>query len=144
MSLRASDDAKVRGIRLDNAGIGPAIIKTISFYVEGKPVTLSEVDKKIGKNIWTKVQDDIGWPETKEQRDRILVSTLPKDAWIQHGDALYIFEVDSKLSFDEYLQFKSIEISIDYESMYGEKCRIYFDPKSNIPYTHTPCKSSWL
>lgn len=143
LSLRASDGAMVRGIRLDNAGLGPAIIKSISFSVNGSPVSLSENDISIGKNIYTKVLDDIGWPQELSERKRILVTTLPEDAWILHGDEVFIFKLESKMEFEEYQKFRSLEVTIDYNSMYGESCRIFFDPKLEKAYEHISC-SSWL
>ena len=72
-SYRSSNDLDIRGWRVDNAGLGPAIIEKVSFSYNSVPILPEK-----GQNPRPYLQlvlDAADWPKDTESRNRILRTT---------------------------------------------------------------------
>ncbi|MBL4871017.1 MAG: hypothetical protein JKX72_08690 [Robiginitomaculum sp.] len=139
MSLRGYDGADMRGLRVDNAGLGPAFIKEVTFSYWGEPIVKNDMDRDKKRQILQVVLDRIGWPKDDASRNRILRTSLPAGSVLKSGREIYIFGIATKLSENEFKQFQGLEVKIVYQTIYNDTCILEFDPKLENSYKHTGC-----
>ena len=137
MSLRGYDGANMRGLRVDNAGLGPAFIKEITFSYKGETIVKNDLDGD--RQMLQVVLDRIGWPKDNVSRNRILRTSLPPGSVLKSGKEIYIFGITTKLSEGEFKQFQGLEVKIVYQTIYNDTCILEFNPKLENSYKHTGC-----
>lgn len=106
------------GISLKNNGIGPAILKDLKVFVEGK------LASNFSRDNWEKVFELIQIPKNWEPL--ISCTTIKPDYSISAGDKKQLLKINKKgletNTLEDMRNFlKKLKIQITYESIYGEQ-----------------------
>ena len=118
--------SKQKGILLDNAGIGPALIDDFNMYVDGKVIE----GKK--KDLWWNSFMALGF--TGKEANDFRVSYLTKSVVIKEGQKFYLITPNLRdgqqrtLTNDEWNKLHRLSIKIDYHGALGDKCYVLFSP----------------
>jgi hypothetical protein len=100
------------GISVKNEGLGPALIR----HFEIKKGT--QLMKDIGDNGWRQVKSIFGLADMKPGYE-----TIAPEGLIASGATVWLFSTEVNEDYIERLEelFASIDIKINYESMYAER-----------------------
>ena len=128
------------GFKVDNGGIGPAVIDNMTVYVDG-----NEANKQKDQ-MWSSALERIGWERKANEFSFVY---LPKGSILKVERELYLLKLlpssgESKreLTFDEWKMLRRIEIKIEYSSFQDEKCSIHYIPLESQPYKRVECEKT--
>lgn len=121
------DTSRKYGIYLSNAGLGPAIIKSMTVTVGGRRYT------GLGPSIWPQFRADLGLSATGCFRTGWPV----QDSVVKAGEEIPLFTVSGlanlacQAQMMKLLADNSIVIEIEYASLYGDKFSASGDMRLN-------------
>ena len=114
-------------IRLENNGVGPAIINSIEIIIDDEIII--EIDDTNFEASESKILDLLGVDE--KNRDYVFVNCIGKNFYIRAGMDHKFFEVDPNIGKHAYNKLRrkllDISIRIKYSSLYKEKYENYVD-----------------
>lgn len=93
-----------------NNGIGPAIVSSLTAYLDGEPLPANF-------EWWKEVRARV--PEYKDSEHLITPGRLRKGQYVRSGEEVYLLQVDHAYENIRYL-VNRIEFVVKYESVYGE------------------------
>lgn len=97
--------------KVTNKGIGPAIIKKVRIYLDGKQIEYRDL-----RALWVLNHN---LKLSKDQRP--LVRGFGKEEMISAGEEIIIFSIKTSDSIEKALkEFNRIDMAIDYKSIYGD------------------------
>ena len=130
------------GFKVDNGGLGPAVIDEMIVYVDGV-----EANKAKDK-MWFSALEMAGWP--KEKVNEFNSVYLPKGSILRSERELYLLKLlpasgpgKRELSFEEWEMLRRIEIKLKYSSFQDEKCSIHYTPINEQPYKRKQCRRTY-
>lgn len=130
------------GFSIKNTGVGPAIIESISYYVDGEEIKAGRFE------IWKSVLGKIDYTYS-ENFDEFHIVHLSRGFYLEAGQAEYLIKLIpleekkgvAKREFDnkEWSKFNRIGIKIVYSSMQNEYCSIHYTPANEQPIVRKKC-----
>ena len=118
---------KENGIRLDNAGTGPALIDDFTLYVDGK---LIEGKKN---EIWWNALKKLGF--TPHEINGFRTFYFTNASALKDGNVYYLIRPllshdneTRNLTETEWTKLQRLGIRIDYHGAFGDKCYVYYNP----------------
>jgi hypothetical protein len=112
------------GIRIDNAGIGPAEILKFEIIIDGK----HNIDWD--KESWETIIHEL-WPQQHGKRKPYYVLLRPGDV-LKEGRVLYLLKFCSS-DDGSFCPMKRLSVRIEYQSIYGERFQVKANA-SDHPY----------
>lgn len=128
-----------KGIRLDNAGNGPAIIDDFKLYVDGQEIT----GKK--NELWWNTLLKLGFSGAEANGFRYIY--LANTTTIKAGREFYLIKPNLNeegkkrtLTDDELGKLNRLSIRVDYHGAFGDACYVYYIPaNADSPFIRTTC-----
>jgi hypothetical protein len=141
-AVRGSDEA--HGFKIRNSGVGPAIIKSIIYYVDGIKIEENTF------NIWPVIFDKVNYQVTDNFEEFHIVH-LPIGYYIKSDQEEYLLKllpsknneekniIKREFTPNEWGKLNRLGIKIEYSSMQGENCSIHYTPANVNPYVRENC-----
>lgn len=130
------------GFKIKNSGVGPAIIESVSFYVDEKKIEASSFD------LWGEVFKEISLEVSKDYSEFHIVH-LPEGYYLEQGQNIYLLMLlpshtdgeSQKREFNsnEWSKLNRLGIKVEYTSMHDERCSIHYAPAKDQPYDREVC-----
>jgi hypothetical protein len=126
--------AQEKGIRLDNAGLGPAFIHDFELYVDGEAVLGTP------QEIWFNALNKLGF--TVEEINGFRRVYFEGSEVLKPGRQIYLItpKLDKDgnpqdLTDEEWLNLRRLTIWIDYRGAFGDYCHVMYSPSDQYHTT---------
>lgn len=124
-----------KGLRIDNAGVGPAKITRVEYFINGEPVKQSNPKLYVEWDVLRKLGFDLLGNATDFN-----MKSSPSGIVLAQGNEYYPIEILRVLEVNEVSLFDPVSVKIQYESSYGEKCSLlYFADNPDAYEIKGPC-----
>lgn len=127
------------GFKVSNSGVGPAIIDSVEFYVDGIKVEADLFD------IWSTILNKVGWESTTDF-DEFHIIHLPVGYYLKEEQDEYLLKLlpsegndKRELTNEEWAKLNRVGVKINYSSMQNEKCSIHYTPANEQAYVRQKC-----